>query len=280
MGKRKIKMQAECSSNIDYMKRLKPRSMQLIVTSPPYNIGKEYESHSSMDSYLQRQSEVIKGCVRLLSDKGSICWQVGNHVKRGNLVPLDILLYPLFIEHGLKLRNRIIWHFGHGHHCTKRLSGRHETILWFTKTDDYIFDLDAIRVPAKYPQKKHFKGPNKGHLSGNPKGKNPSDVWDIPNIKSNHCEKTEHPCQFPIALVERLVLALTRKGGNVFDPYLGSGTSVLAAAKNGRNGYGCDVSKKYIQIAQERISELEMGKLKVRPIDKPIYNPALVNGGH
>ena len=241
-----IQTQVECSSNIDYLKGIEAGSITLIVTSPPYNIGKEYESQSSMESYLQAQREVIGECMRVLSNNGSICWQVGNHVRKGEVFPLDILLYPLFVEQGLKLRNRIMWHFGHGLHCSKRLSGRHESILWFTKSDSYIFNLDAIRVPAKYPQKRHFKGPRKGEVSGNPKGKNPSDVWDIPNVKSNHCEKTGHPCQFPIALAERLVLALTKKGDSVLDPYVGSGTSVLAAAKNGRSGYGCDISKDYI----------------------------------
>jgi adenine-specific DNA-methyltransferase len=128
--------------------------------------------------------------VRLLHPRGSICWQVGNHVDDGEVVPLDIVLYPIFKEHGLKLRNRIVWHFEHGLHCTKRLSGRYETILWFTKSNDYTFNLDPIRVPSKYPGKKHFKGPRAGQLSGNPLGKNPSDVWIFPNVKNNHVEKT------------------------------------------------------------------------------------------
>jgi adenine-specific DNA-methyltransferase len=91
-------------------------------------------------------------------------------------------------------------------------------------------------VPSKYPGKKHFKGPRAGQLSGNPLGKNPSDVWVIPNVKNNHVEKTVHPCQFPIELVERLVLSMTREGDNVFDPYMGVGSSVIAAIKNGRSG--------------------------------------------
>jgi adenine-specific DNA-methyltransferase len=97
-------------------------------------------------------------------------------------------LYPLFKVHVLKLRNRIVWTFGHGLHCQKRFSGRHETILWFTKSDDYKFKLDPVRVPSKYPFKKYFKGPNKGRISSNPLGKNPADVWDIPNVKANRAE--------------------------------------------------------------------------------------------
>ena len=164
------------------------------------------------------QERVIRECVRLLHDRGSICWQVGNYVENGEIVPIDTLLYPLFRAQGLKLRNRIIWHFGHGLHCKNRLSGRYETINWWTKGEDYTWNLDPIRVP--YPNKRHFKGPNVGKLSGNPKGKNPSDVWEFPNVKSNHPEKTSHPCQFPVELVERLVLSLTHEGDRVFDPFM------------------------------------------------------------
>lgn len=268
------------SDNVDFLRQFRNGSIDLIVTSPPYNIGKSYEEKRPLERYLQDQSLIIAECVRVLSNRGSICWQVGNHIDNGEVFPLDALLYPVFKSFGLKLRNRIVWHFGHGLHCSKRFSGRHETILWFTKSEDYIFNLDAVRVPSKYPSKKHFKGPNAGKLSGNPLGKNPSDVWDIPNVKSNHVEKTVHPCQFPVALVERLVLALTNAGGCVLDPYVGVGSSVLAALKHDRTGYGCDLSAEYIAIARERIRDLKTGTLKTRPLDKPIYDPSLPRGGH
>ena len=189
-------------------------SIQLVVTSPPYNLGKEYESRLHLNDYVSQQREVITECVRVLSDTGSICWQVGNYVDDGAIIPLDSLLYPLFASLGLKMRNRIVWHFEHGLHCSRRLSGRYETILWFTKGNDYVFELDPIRVPQKYPGKKYFKGPKAGQYSCNPLGKNPGDVWMIPNVKSNHIEKTGHPCQFPVELIERLVLSLTRAGGS------------------------------------------------------------------
>lgn len=268
----------ECRDNLSFMRSLPNESMHLIVTSPPYNIGKEYETRTTNALYIEEQAAAIAEAVRLLHPKGSICWQVGNGIDDGEVFPLDILLYPKFKDHGLKLRNRIVWTFGHGLHCQKRLSGRHETILWFTKSDDYIFNLDPIRVPSKYPEKKHFKGPNKGKVSSNPLGKNPSDVWDIPNVKSNHVEKTDHPCQFPVALVERLVLALTNKGQSVLDPYLGVGSSAIAAVKNGRNAYGCDVVKDYIEIALNRLDDLRNGDLRTRPMNKPIYQPPLKDG--
>lgn len=263
----------ECQDNLEFMRTLDKGSMHLIVTSPPYNIGKEYEKRTSLDLYVESQAATIAEAVRILHPQGSICWQVGNHVDDGEVFPLDVILYRLFKDHGLCLRNRIIWTFGHGLHCQKRFSGRHETILWFTKDGNYTFNLDPIRIPSKYPEKKHFKGPNKGQFSGNPLGKNPSDVWDIPNVKSNHVEKTDHPCQFPVGLVERLVLGLTNPGDNVLDPYLGVGSSAVAALKNGRNAYGCDITQGYIDVARDRVAQLDAGTLRTRPMNKPIYEP-------
>lgn len=270
---RPIKAVIECQDNLEFMRSLKKGSMNLIVTSPPYNIGKEYEKRTSLNVYIESQAATIAEAVRLLNPRGSICWQVGNHVDDGEVFPLDMILYRNFKDHGLRLRNRIIWTFGHGLHCQKRFSGRHETILWFTKDDDYTFNLDPIRIPSKYPDKKHFKGPNKGKMSGNPLGKNPSDVWDIPNVKSNHVEKTDHPCQFPVGLVERLVLGLTNPGDNVLDPYLGVGSSAIAALKNGRNAYGCDITEAYVETARDRVAKLEAGSLRTRPMNQPIYEP-------
>ena len=264
-----------CQDNIAFMRTLDDESMNLIVTSPPYNLGKEYESKQPLAAYIDNQRETIGEAVRLLSPSGSICWQVGNYVDGSEIYPLDILLYPLFKAHDLKLRNRIVWSFGHGLHCQNRFSGRHETVLWFTKTDNYVFNLDEVRVPSKYPNKKHFKGPNKGQLSGNPLGKNPADVWDIPNVKANHVEKLDHPCQFPVGLVERLVLALTNKGDTVLDPYVGVGSSAVAALKHRRKAFGCDVLPEYIDIAWERIRQLQAGNLRIRPMNKPVYEPTI-----
>ncbi len=269
-----------CEDNLVFMRSLEDASVNLIVTSPPYNIGKSYEKRTPLDAYIQRQAETIAECIRILHPRGSLCWQVGNHVDDGEVVPLDVVLYPIFKRHGLKLRNRVIWHFEHGLHCTRRLSGRYETILWFTKSDDYRFDVDPIRVPPKYPNKKYFKGPKAGQLSCNPRGKNPGDVWIFPNVKNNHVEKTIHPCQFPVELVERLVLSMTQPGDLVLDPYMGVGSSIIAAVKHGRRGYGCDIVREYVEIAKNRLRQLRAGTLRTRPMGKPVYDPSLPNGGH
>jgi adenine-specific DNA-methyltransferase len=257
----------------EMLRQVPAGAIQLIVTSPPYNLGKEYESRLDLHDYLAQQREVIAECVRVLSDSGSICWQVGNYVDDGAIIPLDSLLYPVFADLGLKMRNRIVWHFEHGLHCSRRLSGRYETILWFTKQDDYVFELDPIRVPQKYPGKKHFKGPKAGQYSCNPLGKNPGDVWTIPNVKNNHVEKTGHPCQFPVELIERLVLALSREGDWVLDPFLGTGTSIIAALRHQRRGIGAEVVRKYIDLAKSRIQLAAEDELPVRPMNRPVFDP-------
>jgi adenine-specific DNA-methyltransferase len=260
---------------VDLLKQIPSEAAQLIVTSPPYNIGKTYErKRKVLDEYLDEQARVIAEAVRVLRPGGSICWEVGNHIAGPQeILPLDIALYPLFASHDLKLRNRIIWHFEHGLHCSKRFSGRHEAILWFTKGDDYKFDLDPVRVPQKYPGKRQYKGPNAGKLSCNPLGKNPSDVWIFPNVKHNHVEKTIHPCQFPVELVERLVLSLTDAGDLVIDPYMGVGTTAVAAVRHGRRSAGAEIVPEYVDIARQRVELAAAGMLKTRPMSRPVYEP-------
>ena len=195
-----------------------------------------------------------------------------------SIIPLDTVLYPIFTEQNLVMRNRIIWYFEHGLHCSRRFSGRYETIIWFTrKTKEFVFNLDPVRVPQKYPAKKYFKGPKAGQYSCNPLGKNPGDIWDIPNVKNNHIEKTKHPCQFPVGLIERLVLSMTNEGNWVFDPFLGTGTSMIAALRHKRRGAGAETENKYVDIAQDRIQKEIDGTLRTRPMNKLKYDPSNSN---
>lgn len=264
---------------IEFLQKLPDESVNLVVTSPPYCIGKAYEDpHNDIKTFRAQHVNMFNELYRIMKPGGSICWQVGYHVSDKCIVPLDYIVYDVFTslseqyDYPFILRNRIIWTFGHGLNSTKRFSGRHETILWFTKGEQAVFNLDNVRIPQKYPGKRSYKGPNKGQLSGNPLGKNPSDVWDIPNVKAQHVEKTEHPCQFPVAIPQRLIKALTLPGDLVLDPFMGSGTTGVAALVEGRRFVGAELVKRYYDISVERLKEAAKGKAKIRE-DKPVIEP-------
>jgi adenine-specific DNA-methyltransferase len=266
---------------IEIINQIPNEIVDLIITSPPYCMGKAYEdSHNDIETFKKQHNVLFPDIYRILKPGGSICWQVGYHINNSCVFPLDYFIYNIFTEgskelkHPLILRNRIIWTFGHGLNSTKRYSGRHELILWFTKGDCYDFDLDSIRIPQKYPGKKAYKGPNKGNLSGNPQGKNPSDVWDIPNVKAQHVEKTDHPCQFPVAIPQRLIKALTPINGLVLDPFMGSGTSGVAAIIENRRFVGAEIIPDYFNLATHRIEEAINGEAKIRN-DVPVAEPNL-----
>jgi adenine-specific DNA-methyltransferase len=270
--------QAVWQGDVEIFLKSLPRKelFDLVVTSPPYNIGKAYEVRTELDKYLHWQKRIIGEIVPRLKKGGSLCWQVGNYVDENEIFPLDIELAPIFKKYKLQLRNRIIWQFGHGLHTQRRFSGRYEVVLWYTKTkasrNGYVFNLDPVRIPAKYPGKKHFKGPRVGQFSGNPLGKNPEDVWNIPNVKSNHVEKTEHPCQFPVGLIERLVLALTNPGELVFDPFAGVASAGVASALHGRRFWGCEIVPEYAEIGKRRLQAALNGTVQYRPHNRELYD--------
>ncbi|MCX8500442.1 MAG: site-specific DNA-methyltransferase [Alphaproteobacteria bacterium] len=271
---------------LNQLRKLPSDLFKLVVSSPPYNIGKVYEKQVSLKDYLAWQKQIVLEMHRITAKDGNIVWQVGNYVEAGEVFPLDIYFYPLFKDLGMHLRNRIIWHFDHGLHASKRFSGRYEVLLWFSKGKEYTFNLDSVRIPSKYPGKLHYKGEKTGLPSGNPLGKNPSDYWrvicqewedgriEIPNVKSNHPEKTEHPCQFPVELIERCVLALTNENDWVLDPFGGVGSSVIAALKHNRRGMMIDRDAAYAAMAIERVNAFQNGTLKVRPLGKPVHTPS------
>lgn len=250
--------------------KFKEPFIDLLVTSPPYNIGKEYEGDLSHDEYVALHTDVITKVLPMIKKTGSICWQVGFQVnktgKKASIAPLDYLYHELFTKIAaslnipLKLKNRIIWRFGHGGMAKSRFSGRYEVVLWYTLSDEYKFNLSDIGEQQKYPSKRYTKDKG-GELSGNFLGKNPEDVWDfketiwdIPNVKSHHPEKTLHPCQFPIELIQRLTLALTDKNDVVIDPYAGVHSAGCAAAFLDRKYMGSELDMNYQKMGVERIN--------------------------
>jgi adenine-specific DNA-methyltransferase len=277
--KRKAKAVLFAGDCLSLLGELKENSVDLVITSPPYAMGRAYEKSHKKEDFIATHRRILPEIARVVKPGGNICWQVGFHVrkKEGVVLPLEYIVYECFKEiPQVKLRNRIVWTFGHGLHCENRFSGRHEVILWFSKDGrkaGHYFDLDSVRVRQKYPGKRHWKGPRKGEHSGNPLGKNPGDVWEIPNVKANHIEKTGHPCQFPVALVQRLVRSLCRRQGLILDPFSGVGTTGVAALIEGRRFVGAEKSKTYIKTADKRLKDVSAGRIKYRPLEQEIYVP-------
>jgi adenine-specific DNA-methyltransferase len=239
---------------LPFLRRLPESSVDLVVSSPPYNIGKEYEKKRLLEHYVEEQATILEECHRVLCPTGSIFWQVGSYVDEGRHIPLDVRLFPILESLGMIPRNRIVWVRPHGLHARNRLSCRHETVLWFTKGEEYKFFLDPIRIPQKYPNKTSWRPHNKGEFTSNPLGKNPGDVWAFQNVKHNHEEQTIHPAQFPEDMIERIVLASTEASDIVLDPYMGVGTVAVVARNLSRHFLGAETDSRYHAIALHRLS--------------------------
>lgn len=233
---------------VEGMKKIEDNSVDLVVTSPPYNIKKKYKSYKddlSLHEYLNFLKEVLCECSRILKTKGNIMINVANYIdKEGNAIPISYFIFNMLEELGLKFRQEIVWYFQGGLSATKKLSARYENILWLYK-DDYVFNLDSVRV-------KEWKRVDKRN---NPNGKNPTNVWEINRVAYGSKEKTEHPAQFPLAMIERIVKGWSNENAIVLDPFMGSGTTAIACVNNNRNYIGFELDEEYYNIANERINK-------------------------
>lgn len=225
------------------------------ITSPPYNIGKEYEKIKPINEYVNWSENWFKKVYDVTSDNGSFWLNIGYApIKgKGKAIPLAYLLWD---KTNFYFIQEIVWHYGAGVAARKSLSPRNEKVLWFVKNSkSYTFNLDSIRDPnVKYPNQK-----KNGKLKVNPLGKNPSDVWDIPKVtsgkKRHSVERVNHPAQTPIELFKRIILAGSNENELILDPFVGSGTTCIAAKATNRRSVGFDINKQYLDIAVERINK-------------------------
>lgn len=253
---------------LDYLDGLPSGSVDLCVTSPPYNMGKRYGG-SACDAteagfFFGWMIQVLSEIVRSLSDGGVLFLQTGaTRDREGRLYPMDAMFMQPLIDMGLQLENRVIWQIPHGLTPQRRLAGRYETALILSKGDPKHFYPNGVRVPQKQPGKRAFKGPRKGQLSGNPFGAHPTDVWSIGNVGHNHPEKSGHPAQMPVALAKRPILLYTEPGSVVMDPFSGSGTTQVAAVETGRAFTGCDLF--YDDVRAKRLADIEPDMVSLLP---------------
>lgn len=241
------------------MKEVDDESVDLIVTSPPYNIdikygnktahgktieskGTKYKDKLPENEYRKMLQSVFHECKRVLKPDGSIWINIKNRYDDEQIIT------PFWLEdyfEDLYLKNLIIWNFDWGGSTNKRFAPRYEFVFWYTKSKNkYKFNLDAVKIPALNYRPDRYKS----------QLKNPSDVWKIPMISGNFIERTGHPAQYPERLIERIVLAGTNKGDIVLDPFMGSGTTAVVAKKYNRHYLGYEIVKEYIDMANKRLS--------------------------
>lgn len=245
-----------CVDTIKAQKQIDKQIANLIVTSPPYNIGKEYENKKSIEDYVNWSTEWIKGSSNLLKENGALLLNIGYLTVEnvGRAIPIPYLLWdkiPLY------LNQEIVWNYSAGVACKNYLSPRNEKVLWYVKDkDNYTFNLDAVRDPnVKYPNSKR-----NGKSRVNTLGKNPSDVWEIAKVTTgtnrSSKERTPHPCQFPIDLIDRAILGFSNVNDIVLDPFMGSGTTFESCLKNNRYCIGFEIREDYCNIIRNRIENI------------------------
>lgn len=252
-----------CGDTLALQKKLTPGIFDLAITSPPYNIGKEYESVKPPDEYVDWSVEWINGTSRLLKRNGALLLNLGyvSIENRGRAIPIPYLLWdkiPLY------LNQEIVWNYSAGVACKNYLSPRNEKVMWYVRDDkDYTFNLDAIRDKnIKYPNSRR-----NGKLRVNTLGKNPSDVWEIAKVTTganrSSDERTPHPCQFPTDLADRLVLGFSNENDVVFDPFVGSGTTFASCIAHDRFCVGFEIKPEYCEIARRRIEDVEKSAVQI-----------------
>ena len=257
-----------CGDTLQLQKQVDFQCFDAIVTSPPYNIGKDYENVKPLEEYIEWSREWITDSSKILTPTGALLLNLGyiSIDDKGRAFPLPYILWdkiPMF------LNQEIVWNYSAGVACKNYLSPRNEKILWYVKNkEDYTFNLDAIRDKnVKYPNSKR-----NGKLRVNTLGKNPSDVWEIAKVTTGRNrsseERTAHPCQFPTDLIDRLVLGFTNVNDIVLDPFMGSGTTFESCIKHNRFCVGFEILPEYCEIAKTRIIAFEssLNQLKLEDV--------------
>ena len=240
---------------LEGLRKIKEPMFRLTVTSPPYNIGKEYESKLSLEEYLNWCQKWINRVYMISTNDASFWLNLGylSIPNQAKAIPIPYLIWnrvPFF------LMQEVVWHYGAGVAAKKFLSPRNEKFLWYVKNaEEYTFNLDEIRDPnVKYPNQK-----KNGKIKVNALGKNPTDVWIFPKVTSGNKrsskERTNHPAQFPTAVIERIIKGCSNSGDLILDPFMGSGTTAEVALNLGRLVVGFEINKDYCDITSRRLSK-------------------------
>lgn len=228
-----------CGDAYEEMLKLPSSSIDLIIADPPYNLGKDYgnnRDYKAWEEYESFSRAWIKEAIRLLKPSGSIYIFMGVRF-------ISKLFLILENEFNLNFNGWITWHYTQGMGRKTGFSPRHEDILYFTKSKEYIFILDQVRIPQKYYRERN-----------NMAGANPGDVWQFSHVHYSNPERQNHPTQKPEALIERIICASSYFGDLVLDPFVGSGTTCKVAKMLNRKWIGIDVNPNYVEMSLSRLN--------------------------
>mgnify|MGYP004536672435 FL=1 len=237
----------------ELLKTIPDNSVTLVVTSPPYNIGKKYGKYSdkiSLEEWKELINDVTKEIYRILKPNGSFFLNL-SPIPLGNdkeILPLPYIGYDIMKENNFKIRNIITWTFNNMQNCTNRLSGRYENIVWGVKDlNNYIFNLDEIRIPYITKNDKRLVGGI---------GRNPTDVWYFDRVNNMTKKKLDltHPTIYPLPMIVRILKMSSNVGDTILDPFAGSGTSLVAAKILNRKAIGFELDTKYKNECERRLA--------------------------
>ncbi|MCM1297353.1 MAG: site-specific DNA-methyltransferase [Muribaculaceae bacterium] len=247
------------------LKTVPSGSVKLAVTSPPYNLGKPYGKYKDkipLNEWKELILEVTEDIYRILTPDGSFFLNLSPipFGEEKEILPLPYIGYEIMKEVGFYIRNIITWTFNNMQNCSQRLSGRYENIIWGVKDlKNYVFNLDAVRIPYITQNDKRLEGGA---------GRNPTDVWYFNRVNNMTKSKLglSHPTVYPLEMIERIVKMSSDDGDTVLDPFLGSGTTMVAALKSGRKGIGFELDQSYENEIKKRI-ETEVGETQTSVFD-------------
>jgi len=223
---------------LEVLEQIPDESVQLIICDPPYNLDlADWDRHSD---YVEWALSWLEACVRVLARTGSLVLFGGLQYQNEQTGDLQALMYAIRNRLPLRLVNLIIWHYRNGMSAHRFFANRHEEIAWYTRTRKYTFNLDAVRIPFAPEVKRAYLRDKRLNPESVEKGKNPTNVWDIPRLNGNATERVGHPTQKPAALIERIVRALSNPGDLILDFFAGSGVAAAVAMREARHSIVAD----------------------------------------
>lgn len=240
---------------VDFLRKMPDKSVQLILIDPPYNLDLAF--WDTFENYLDWARQWLDEIYRVLSDSGN-CVIFGGFqyqdLKKGDL--LEVLYYT---RHNTPLRfvNLVIWYYKNGMSAHRFFANRHEEAVWLSKTKNYFFDLDSVRIPFDEETKELYKRDKRLNPESVEKGKNPTNVWEIGRLNGNAVERVGHPTQKPVELIRRFVRGLSTEGSVVLDFFAGSGTTGRVCIEENRHSILVDSNIALYNYFDKHIRQIE-----------------------